>query len=203
MGAPPKPGVDWNEIHRLFTQHPELSLTRIAKLHDITRPAIAKRAKKHGWKRPEGAPKSPTKRTKEIALAGLAISCIDPTSEVADLIIERVKDCTPIHIAAGAEGISMPDLTAWLDSDPDIAARIDMARHEAIATLIRRVREASDRGDVKASQWLLERVKETREEFAPTRQQASDVGGITVILNIPRPIPLEPVVVDVSAVEVG
>ena len=196
--------MDWNEIHRLYTQHPEMSLTRIAELHDITRPAIAKRAKKHGWKRPEGAPRSPTKRTKEIALAntGLAISCVEPSPEVAERIFKRVEGFTPIHIAAGAEGISMPDLTAWLDNDPDLAARLGMARFSAIGTLFETVHKASERGDLKAATWAIERIEETREEFVPSKQQAGEKGGITVILNVPRPTPLEPVVVDVSAVEV-
>ncbi len=183
MAAPSKPGVDWNEIHRLYTQHSqqEMSLNRIAELHGVSRPAIAKRAKRAGWKRPgekERLPSAPT---------GLAISCVMPSPETADCIIDWVKDCVPLKHAAGAVGMSEDDLKAWLEVDPDFASRIDVGQHEAHATLIRRVNEAGARGDVKADQWLLERLKETRDEFTPTRQQGTDVGGITVTINVPVP----------------
>ncbi len=180
MAAPSKPGVDWNEIHRLYTQE-EMSLNRIAELHGVSRPAIAKRAKRAGWMRPGEKEKLPSAPT------GLAISCVEPSPETADRIIDWVNDCVPLKLAAGAVGMSVDDLKAWLEADPDFASRIDVGQHEAHATLIRRVNEAGARGDVKADQWLLERLKETRGEFTPTRQQGTDVGGITVTINVPVP----------------
>ncbi len=180
MAAPSKPGVDWNEIHRLYTQE-EMSLNRIAELHGVSRPAIAKRAKRAGWKRPGEKERLPS------APNGLAISCVEPSPETADRIIDWVKDCVPLKLAAGAVGMSVEDLKAWLEDDPDFASRIDVGQHEAHATLIRRVNEAGARGDVKADQWLLERLRETRDEFSPTRQQGADIGGITVTINVPVP----------------
>lgn len=194
MPQPAKPGVDWPEIERRYRSGE--TTTALAAEYPVSRQAIDKRARKEGWAlgQPSGA-----------SLATVATFAGDMlpndryglrTPENAALALDAAALGMPITGIAARLGMTAPALKAWRDAEPEFSAAIMEAYSRHASRHLNNVGSASDRGDARAAQWLLERNPVTREAFAGRDAQ----GGPTLVVNINVPRSIEDLrnVVDVT-----
>jgi len=197
-----KPGVDWAEIERKVRAGQ--STTSLAKQYDVARQSIDKRANKEGWKN------GPQRWMPAIMATETAQRLANPqtnadsnlvtrgnrTPEILAQILERISLGSPLYIAAGAAGITDELFREWRKSDQSVARLVGEARQDFISRQYGNIAKASDRGDWKAAQAMLQAAPETRKDWSGN---SSGSGGITVNIAIRGDGP--PPVVDIAAVE--
>jgi len=175
MPANTKP-VDWVAIQRRWRAGE--SARALADEYEVSHTAINKRRAKGGWSRSLPAPVNGKTTMPDLG---------ERTKANAQMIIRDVAVGVPLHLATRAVGLTVDDLNAWAVDDPDFGRQIDAAEARGHADRIKTLNDAAARGDWRAAGWVLERHRETREEFGqPGRGQGS---GPTVILNFETPAP--------------
>jgi len=80
--------------------------------------------------------------------------------------LQLLSEGCSISQACAAVGIGRTTVYRWLESDPDFANALDMARTRHIAAAERTLLRAIEHGDTRAAMWLLERLAP---EYRPVR----------------------------------
>lgn len=186
MPANTKP-VPWNEIRRRY----EAGEAENAIAEDLTangmkisKQGIRKRRQKEGWKVNPSAVK-----VRQAAEAWQQSGLVDTatarqlttgasrgstqlvnwgcrTPENAQKILGHVSLTGDIRLAARSVGIHPDTLKRWRDDDPDFAALLDAANAEFCLSRVQDIAKASERGDWKAGDRLLQTNDLTRETYA-------------------------------------
>ena len=202
--------VDWDEIAaRLMAGEPT---ARVAQDYEISRQAIAKRAKREGWLDSQVVMQSARKNAEH--LTGLKVAIRRPrvavqpsatvsatnaglvqkfnkdTPEVRNAILGLLKDGVPKLHAAQAVGVHENTLNRWLNDDSGFSAEVRAAESAAVALRVQRIGKAGEK-DWRADSWYLERTQK-----ATFGSDAGKGGGLAVQINIMRDG--EPEVVDVT-----
>jgi hypothetical protein len=192
-----KPGVDWAEIQERFvsgeTSH------EIAQDFDVKRQSIDKRAKKEGWSSENR--KGDSLDEEKIDWLAFALQTdtakihADPKTlsdkhivalgrrspQIMAKILEMVGEGASPNLAVQACGLSEGHVTNWKQQDTTFNELLRVARGTFLSGQQRNIARASDRGDWKAAQAILQSAPETRKEWA---SNAGSSGGITVNISI-------------------
>lgn len=191
MAGKPKPGVDWASIQ--IEWEAGGSPSEIARRYPVTRQAVEARRNRHCWTRDEAAAalvETPTgKRLLKPKNQHDRKLIADGKRSLANMktILEALSDGASVRLAAQRCGIGEQTLRDWLAADPDFMRLSEAAEAEAGLRAIGRVREAGVRGDWRADAYLLERMKATREDFAPRPTNAPLEGPGVMIHLVMRP----------------
>lgn len=182
-----KPGVNWAEIEKAVRAGQ--STTSLAKEHDVARQSIDKRANKEGWR--DGPQKwmpatrqtdtarrleSPQNATdKRIAAYG------NRTPENQATILDELTKGVPLSLVAGVIGLGYDAFNDWRKADPVFDRLVYQARQMHLANQYGNIAKASDRGDWKAAQAMLQAAPETKKDWSNNNLGS---GGITVNISI-------------------
>jgi hypothetical protein len=88
------------------------------------------------------------------------------TRQARRRLLQLLSEGCSISQACAAVGIGRTTVYRWLESDPDFANALDMARTRHIAAAERTLLRAIEHGDTRAAMWLLERLAP---EYRPVR----------------------------------
>jgi 20S proteasome alpha/beta subunit len=91
------------------------------------------------------------------------------TRQARRRLLQLLSEGCSISQACAAVGIGRTTVYRWLESDPDFANALDMARTRHIAAAERTLLHAIEHGDTRAAMWLLERLAP---EYRLTRESA-------------------------------
>jgi hypothetical protein len=114
------------------------------------------------------------------------------TPKNAAAILENVELGMPLTRVAKYCGIDRHTLDKWIEDDPIFKQHIDEKRLAFESRQIGFQDKAAERGDWKAAAHLLQQSEKD------TYDQGEQRGGITVVLNVPKP---EETVIDVTPKE--
>lgn len=201
MPANTKP-VPWNDIKRRYEAGEAcnaIARDLTSRGMKISKQAILKRKDNEGWKVNPSAEKVrgaatawerselPPTATGNQLMAGPSRSATQIANwgkrspENAAHILAQVELTGDQKLAARSAGIHPDTLKRWRESDPDFAEQLDAANAKFCATHISHVAKASERGDWKAADKLLQVNPMTREDWGGAGQGGT--GGITVNLK--------------------
>ena len=190
-----KPGVDWALIEREYRDGK--SCREIARKNPgISHVAIAKRARKHGWK--VGLSPETARQLTALALEtpGTLPGSYKGSEEKRARILEKLAMGSTLTIAAKAAGIDRNTLTDWR-KNPDFLAACEKAEAAYAERQLGHIENAAERGDWRASSWVLERHPATRDEFG---QQIRPQGPtIKIELALPYPKGRDLPIIDVES----
>ena len=98
------------------------------------------------------------------------------SKEVGDRIIKDLCGKHKFSDAAMRNGITMKTLSEWMTEDYEFMVRCYQARKADIPKYVRRLIKSSDRGDTKATMYLLERDEKDNIDFSviDNEQQLSE-----------------------------
>lgn len=172
-----KPGVDWGAIEAGYRAGK--SCRQLAKDYPgISHVAIAKRARKSGWSVDAAVETA-------MALTQLTTGSLPETYKGTDerraAILQKLAAGSTLDMAAKAAGITPDTLRSWRRSDTEFGTACDRAQVAWAERQVGHIDKAADRGDWRASSWLMERHPATRDEFG---QQATKSGGPTVRIEL-------------------
>lgn len=172
-----KPGVDWVAIERGFRAG--TSCRQLAREYPgISHVAIAKRARRFGWKVDSAVEISR-------ALTRITSETLPNAYKATDtrraIILEKLGNGSTLDMAAKASGISPETLRAWRKNDPEFGLAVDTAQANWAERQVEGIEKAGAAGDWRARSWLMERHPNTRDEFG---QQATKSGGPTVRIEL-------------------
>jgi hypothetical protein len=88
------------------------------------------------------------------------------TRQARRRLLQLLSEGCSISQACAAVGIGRTTVYRWLQSDPEFANALDMARTRMIAAAERTLQRAIEHGDTRAAMWLLERLAP---EYRPVR----------------------------------
>ena len=91
------------------------------------------------------------------------------TRQARRQLLQLLSEGCSISQACAAVGIGRTTVYRWLESDPEFANALDMARTRMIAAAERTLQRAIEHGDTRAAMWLLERLAP---EYRLTRESA-------------------------------
>jgi hypothetical protein len=199
-----KDGLDWPTIQVRYIAGE--SASALAREFGVTRQGIAKRAKKEGWwdhdrttvaaateaksdpVTPEpGCPVTPPVAP-VIVTKGKGKSPLDRyglrTTENAELAVKLAMEGKTYAVIAPRLGMTPSALKQWRDDDPAFNTALQDAMAVYVGERTDDITKASQRGDARAAQWIVERHPLTRHELGSGR----DGGGspTIVIMNVPR-----------------
>jgi hypothetical protein len=185
----PEIKVSYEELRSSGKSHNQAS-KELSTRFPVTRIGIRKRAEAEGW-----AKDVPAHSFKAIQAANNTQIAHDPTYPKANperiaSILGMVAMGAPEYLAAQQNGIDRTTLADWKTADPAFSKAVDAAKASRAIHRVGKIEEASDRGDWKASAFLLSRDPLTREDFG--EQQSK--GGIAIQINITRGDDVETVV---------
>src|SRR3546814_5455079 len=103
------------------------------------------------------------------------------TPETAAEILALIEGGMPKGRAAVKCGISRDTLQDWCKADPELSAQVEAAEASYMSRHLANLNDASDRGDVKAATWMLERHPATRADFGAEKQGS---GGPQIVVQI-------------------
>ena len=182
--------VDWQRVLRRVAAGE--SPSALAKELPVTRQAIENRWKRHCTQHPDA--------TNEVAgvapVQWLPIVKSSYSAPVGDKdtpqrraeILQAISDGIPKTTAARAAGISDDTLRRWIERDEVFAGQIEQAQTQWQARTVRNWAAWTEK-DWRAGQALLQSHPDSRGEWSQKQDGAG--GGITVILNIPPPLPVD------------
>lgn len=139
-----------------------------------TKQGIAQRAEREGWGK--------AKEGKILVYNGNGV-LTDNKVVQKDLILQALMEGTTYATAAAKAGVSKKTLSRWREKDPDFATLVMEARGQRLAKHEQNINDAGDRGDWKASAYMLERDPLTRDQYA--KQEAPQT-AIQVNVGINR-----------------
>jgi hypothetical protein len=192
-----KPGIDWLEIRKRVEGGE--GIRPVARDYGISHQSIQGKAQRQGWTggwagarrtqimqavRGNGsaADSEPNEGKRQLPALPKGQTGLR-TEENKVCILECLKIGFSINKAASVVGFTDPALRSWMQSDETWRQELIEAQLHYAARHMGNIDAASDRGDWKASERLLESHPFMRDEFKP----ADKGGGITVIINVPRP----------------
>jgi len=88
------------------------------------------------------------------------------TRQARRQLLQLLSEGCSISQACATVGIGRTTVYRWLESDPEFANALDMARTRHIAAAERTLLHAIEHGDTRAAMWLLERLAP---EYRPVR----------------------------------
>lgn len=101
------------------------------------------------------------------------------TPEREAVILNHLEQGKPKQAACGAAGITADTLNQWIDSDPDLAERVEVAMSKGESALLDKIIVAGeDPRQWTANAWLLERTRQNRYAL---RQKAVIDGGVAAL----------------------
>lgn len=156
----------------------------------ISHVAINNRAKKEGWRKPEGDnPVTAAESYLSLPESEMhqPVMFNKDTPQVRADILTDVEQGLSLTLAAQRAGISPDSIARWKKGDPVFAAKIARAQANRAKRRIQRIESAGDRGDWKADAWLIERSEETKGDFGGG---SSNGPTINVQINVPVPTPV-------------
>ena len=161
---------DWNKIRRL--REAGHSAYSIAQTPDMpSRQAISQRERKESWQ-PEGE-----LQVRQAQRLGL---CNDDNKGI---VIAQIARGASYRLAAACVGVADRTLRDWRAKDSDFAAACDAAKACLMVDQVNNIVEAGNRGDWRASAWLVERSDATRADY---RTEDRSDEPIRVVLQIDR-----------------
>lgn len=181
--------IPWPEIKVAYEgliaekRTPHQASKELSQRFPVTRQGIRKKAKQEGWA--DGMIPGASQNAIQAANATeIAHNSEYPkaTPERLAAILEAVATGAPEYLAAQLNGIDRTTLADWKAADPSWSKAVDAAKAGRAIHRVGKIEEASDRGDWKASQYLLARDPLTREQFG--EQQAKP--SIAIQINISR-----------------
>ena len=141
-----------------------------------SKPGIAKRAVKEGWKVPDqGNNQLP------IVAAALNIDSRKLTDQLLQTILGLIGIGATEQLACQAAGISQNTFITWKGQDPRLKDAVHRARAGKLCQWIGRIDKAGET-DWKADQALLQASKETRDQFGKGNIDSK----VQVTINIDR-----------------
>lgn len=175
-----KSPIPWPEIEACYKGGE--TATVLSKRYPVTRQGIERRALKYGWVRakPEEAVSSFLQVAQATDIINSEARLATPQKVAA--ILQTISNGATERLASIANGLSPATLTEWKGKDPKLSAAIDAARANRAIHRAGKIEEASDRGDWKASQYLLERDPMSKDDYADIRGS----GGLNIQINIHR-----------------
>ncbi len=165
--------IPWDKIQLRWIQGESASSISKSFGGTPTRQGISKRARNECWNQ------LPTVSKKHRELSPMQLGRDTPRNR--EIILKRLAEGVPYHLAAGAIGVSRNTLLNWRNADPRLEAQCSAARNEALADCAATVFHAKEK-DWKAGKYLLETAPETRDEFGPNRRD----NKLEVVINIDR-----------------
>ena len=143
----------------------------------VSHQAVAKRAKKDGWVKPEEGLMQVVEQleiTKPVAGSALGLR----SKENIAKIIHTYAQTGNKNLTAGVVGISTETLRNWCKEDDELLALMSATRKEFLVNQFSKIASARD---WKAAKEILSRASETKDEWGQ-----EDNKGPTIVLNILR-----------------
>jgi len=106
------------------------------------------------------------------------------TAETQTRVLSCVEKGLPLTLAASAAGISYQSLVTYRAKNPQFADALVEAVARGVEKRLKKIEDASDAGDWRASAWLLEHCQP--EHFSKTRIQVEAVGQLEHSFVIPQ-----------------
>ncbi len=174
-----KPGIDWPAIRERFEQGD--TAHSIAKDHDVSKQAIAKRAKKEKWGIIERAIIDPDRWLPATTMFAVLEGNYQYTPEKVAEALEAIAWGANYSVAAGLIGVTSKTFKLWRDSCPELEQAIGQAQSSAAMDSLKSMKLASMM-DWKAAEKLLSFNPRTKDDMGQTQS----TGGVTIVLNVPR-----------------
>jgi hypothetical protein len=102
----------------------------------------------------------------------------------AKIICDGLARGLPFVHACAVAGITFQTFNVWRNRDEKFRAQIDESIAKGVDRRLKKIEDASDAGDWRASAWLLEHCQ--AEHFSKTRIQVEAVGSLEHSFIIPR-----------------
>ena len=176
-----KPGVDWVAVEASWRSG-ETSYN-LAKLWGVAKQTIDARAKRLGWGR--GEVNEGRGWLEVIKRTWVSPAGVKDSAEIRAQILEALSEGLPIRTATALVGIDQGTLSNWREKDSDFSHMVSVAQSHFVRGQANNVKSAGDRGDWRASSWLLERHHASRADYAAPTPAA--MGGLTVNFNLASP----------------
>jgi hypothetical protein len=107
------------------------------------------------------------------------------TAARAKIIYDSVARGIPYNHACAIAGISVQTFCDWRKRSPVFQQRLDEAIARGVESRLKKIEQASDAGDWRASAWLLEHT-EPSGQFCKSRVQVEAVGQFDHAFVIPQ-----------------
>lgn len=200
-----KPGVDWVEIEKRVKAGEPYRKIAADPAVDVSHVRISQRAREYGWHherkvskalarangKPDWKAKIEATETARMhrapATAGerRSVSLGKRCPEHAEAILESLESGLTENVAASLVGISPGTLSAWKHEDTVFGELMRLARLRSKAAPEINVRQASERGDWKASLAILQGDKDTRDYWGGNDKGAGPSFSININLREP------------------
>lgn len=112
------------------------------------------------------------------------------TRQARRRLLQLLSEGCSISQACATVGIGRTTVYRWLESDPEFANALDMARTRHIAAAERTLLHAIEHGDTRAAMWLLERLapeyRPVRPALGPLTPEAQDYRVVLEVVDAPE-----------------
>lgn len=189
--------VNWIEVKRRWEAGE--SAQKLGREFKVDRTTIGYRVKREGWQRTSDKPAQeiiPPNQQITLAPAVVLPADISPrkggrpskfTAETRALLVAARERGASFKDSAIRAGISEDALANYRRNDSDFDMELAAAFQKWLEKQEQNITSAGDRGDWKASAWLLERHPETRSTYRTENQGAGSGGTVfNVQINVPR-----------------
>lgn len=130
--------------------------------------AICVKAKDEGWERVDEVDES------------LELIPFDGLTDRQRFAITKIAEGLPKHQAAALVGVHRTTLSDWISHDPTFATALQAA---IAAKTYRRLRKVETTEDWRAQSWLLERDKDSRDDFGAPKVFAPPIAATFNVLG--------------------
>lgn len=190
----------WAEIREAWIEgqlsHPKVTLKELGERFGISGQVIGRKAKRERWTVPEGAvAEIPAReipnwgaRLNHTALAEMpdpnfGMIPIGDRIQAAVEILHAIAGGATEKVAAECAGISHKTWEFWCKRVPELAEHKRQAKALRTRQRLQNIDDAGDKGDWRASAWMVERDPATRDDF----QRAENTSpSIHISINVPR-----------------
>lgn len=148
----------------------------------VTRVGIRSKAENEGWADNEVRPHENAIQAAKSTQIAHDSEYPKATPERLAVILDSIASGAPEYLAAQKAGIDRTTLADWKAIDPSWARAVEQAKASRAIHRVNKIEEASDRGDWKASAFLLSRDPLTKEDFGEQQSKS----GIAIQINITR-----------------
>ena len=106
------------------------------------------------------------------------------TRQARRQLLQLLSEGCSISQACATVGIGRTTVYRWLESDPEFANALDMARTRHIAAAERTLLHAIEHGDTRAAMWLLERLAPEYRPVRPAHPHTPEAESYRVELEV-------------------
>ncbi len=106
------------------------------------------------------------------------------TRQARRQLLQLLSEGCSISQACAAVGIGRTTVYRWLESDPEFANALDMARTRMIAAAERTLQGAIEHGDTRAAMWLLERLAPEYRPVRPAQPHTPEAQDYRLVLEV-------------------